>query len=146
MLPVAGADQSKRLVPDELRQPAAPLLPPFPARPQGRRAAPCDKRAVYTAVVYVLTSGGAWRSAPTFATSPATAHRRFAVRTTSHSSAAYPPSGPAGDHGGAYPSNSARTRRTSVPNPWPGCASAGSPRASHGPASSPANALVGRCL
>lgn len=59
------------------------------------------------------------------------------------SSAAYPPSGPAGDHGGADPSNSARTRRTSPPNTWPGCASAGSSPASRGPASSPANASVG---
>lgn len=38
------------------------------------------------------------------------------------SSATYLPLGPAGDHGGAAPSNSARTRRTSPPNTWPGCA------------------------
>lgn len=33
----------------------------------------------------------------------------------------------------AAPSNSARTRRTSPANTWPGCASAGSSRASRGP-------------
>ncbi|MFJ8361748.1 transposase [Streptomyces sp. NPDC093984] len=44
--------------------------------------APCDERAVFTAVVYALTSGCAWRHLPpTFGTSPATAHRRFTVWT-----------------------------------------------------------------
>jgi transposase len=37
---------------------------------------------VFTAVVYVLTSGCAWRHLPpTFGTSSATAHRRFTVWT-----------------------------------------------------------------
>ncbi|MFI6058219.1 transposase [Streptomyces sp. NPDC051286] len=77
-----GADLSKRLVPDELRELAAPLLPSFAARPQGGGTAPCDERTVFTAVVYALTSGCAWRHLPpTFGTSPATAHRRFTVRT-----------------------------------------------------------------
>ncbi|WP_405435243.1 transposase [Streptomyces avidinii] len=77
-----GADPSKRLVPDELRQPTAPLLPSFAARPQGGATAPCDERAVFTAVLYALTSGCAWRHLPpTFGTSPATAHRRFTVWT-----------------------------------------------------------------
>ncbi|MFJ8613591.1 transposase [Streptomyces sp. NPDC093675] len=72
-----GADPSKRLVPDELWELAAPLLPPFAARPQGGGTAPCDERAVYA-----LTSGCAWRHLPpTFGTSPATAHRRFTVWT-----------------------------------------------------------------
>ncbi|GAA0932938.1 hypothetical protein GCM10009574_000260 [Streptomyces asiaticus] len=61
---------------------SAPLLPSFAARPQGGGTAPCDERAVFTAVVYVLTSGCAWRHLPpTFGTSPATAHRRFTVWT-----------------------------------------------------------------
>jgi transposase len=35
---------------------------------------------VFTAVLYALTSGCAWRHLPpTFGTSPATAHRRFTV-------------------------------------------------------------------
>ncbi|MFD4973779.1 IS5 family transposase [Streptomyces sp. NPDC058424] len=81
-MPVAGADLSKRLVPDELWELAAPLLPSYAARPQGGGTAPCDERAVFTAVVYVLTSGCAWRHLPpTFGTSPATAHRRFTVWT-----------------------------------------------------------------
>jgi transposase len=78
MMPVVGADLSKRLVPDELWELAAPLLPSFAARPQGGGTAPCDERAVFTAVVYALTNGCAWRHLPpTFGTSPATAHRRF---------------------------------------------------------------------
>ncbi|WP_373306575.1 IS5 family transposase [Streptomyces mirabilis] len=77
-----GADLSKRLVPDELWELAAPLLPSFAARPQGGGTAPCDERAVFTAVGYALTSGCAWRHLPpTFGTSPATAHRRFTVWT-----------------------------------------------------------------
>lgn len=37
---------------------------------------------MFTAVVYALTSGCAWRHLPpTFGTSPATAHRRFTVWT-----------------------------------------------------------------
>ncbi|MEV7069226.1 IS5 family transposase [Streptomyces collinus] len=81
-MPVVGADLSKRLVPDELWELVAPLLPSFAARPQGGGTAPCDERAVFTAVVYVLTSGCAWRHLPpTFGTSSATAHRRFTVWT-----------------------------------------------------------------
>ncbi|MCZ0984555.1 IS5 family transposase [Streptomyces diastatochromogenes] len=76
------ADLSKRLIPDELWEPAAPFLPSFAARPQGGGTAPCDERAVFTAVVYALTSGCAWRHLPTtFGTSPATAHRPFTVWT-----------------------------------------------------------------
>lgn len=41
-----------------------------------------DERAVFTAVVYVLTSGCAWRHLPeTFGVSPATVHRRFSAWT-----------------------------------------------------------------
>lgn len=82
MLPVVGADLSKRLVPGELWELDAPLLPSFAARPQGDGTAPCDARTVFTAVVYALTSGCAWRHLPpTFGTSPITAHRRFTVWT-----------------------------------------------------------------
>ncbi|MFE7313396.1 transposase [Streptomyces sp. NPDC057555] len=62
------------MLPDELRALVAPLLPPlvrFAAA--GRRTAPREERAVFTAVVYVLTSGCAWRHLPeTFGVSPAT--------------------------------------------------------------------------
>ena len=77
-----GVDLSQRLVPDGLWDLAAPLLPSFASRPQGGGTAPLDERAVFTAVVYVLTSGCAWRHLPpTFGVSPATAHRRFSVWT-----------------------------------------------------------------
>lgn len=77
-----GADLSQRLVPDQLWEPVAPLLPSFVVRPQDGGTAPCGERAVFTAVVYVLTSGCAWRHLPpTFGTSSATAHRRFTAWT-----------------------------------------------------------------
>jgi transposase len=77
-----GVGLSQRLVPDELWSLVAPLLPSFAPHPQGGGTAPCDERAVFTAVVYVLTSGCAWRHLPeTFGVSPATAHRRFSVWT-----------------------------------------------------------------
>jgi transposase len=73
---------SKRLVPDELWALAEPLLPAFTARPQGGGTAPADERAVFTAVVFVLTSGCAWRMLPPwFGVSVPTAHRRFSVWT-----------------------------------------------------------------
>lgn len=76
------ADLSKRLVPDELWELVAPLLPSFAARPQGGGTAPRDERAVFTAVAYIPTSGCAWRYLPeSFGVSPATAHRRFSVWT-----------------------------------------------------------------
>ncbi|MGW3917029.1 transposase, partial [Streptomyces sp. NPDC005070] len=82
MTPAVDSDLSKRLVPDELWELVASLLPSFAARPQGGGTAPRDERAVFTAVVYVLTSGCAWRHLPpTFDTSSATAHRRFTVWT-----------------------------------------------------------------
>lgn len=82
MMRFVGAYLSKRLVPDELWELAAPLLPSFAARPQGGGTAPRDERAVFTAVVYVLTSGCSWRQLPAaFGTSAATAHRRFTVWT-----------------------------------------------------------------
>ncbi|MGJ3561188.1 IS5 family transposase [Streptomyces sp. INA 01156] len=77
-----GVGLSQRLVPDELWSLAAPLLPSLSSRPQGGGTAPVDERAVFTAVVYVLTSDCAWRHLPeTFGVSPATAHRRFSAWT-----------------------------------------------------------------
>ncbi|MEG8180030.1 transposase [Nocardia terpenica] len=69
---------SKRLVADELWELVEPLLPPFEPRPQGGGTAPVDERAVFTAVVYMLTSGCAWRMLPpSFGVTVPTAHRRF---------------------------------------------------------------------
>ncbi|WP_438803071.1 IS5 family transposase [Frankia tisae] len=71
-----------RLVPDELWELVEPLLPSFTPRPQGGGTAPVEERAVFTAVVYVLTSGYAWRHLPpSFGVSAPTAHRRFQVWT-----------------------------------------------------------------
>ncbi|WP_367040162.1 transposase [Streptomyces sp. Je 1-332] len=75
-------DLARRLVPDELWELTAPLLPPFAPRTQGGGTAPRDERAVFTSVVYVLTSGCPWRSTPSaFGVPPATAHRRFTAWT-----------------------------------------------------------------
>ena len=46
-----------RLVPDELWKLVAPLIPRFTPRRQGGGTAPVDDRAVFTAIVFVLTSG-----------------------------------------------------------------------------------------
>ena len=74
---------SRRLVPDELWEVVAPLIPEFKPRPQGGGTAPLEDRAVFTAVVFVLVSGCAWRHLPpSFGVPPATAHRRFTAWTT----------------------------------------------------------------
>ncbi|MFT7836780.1 IS5 family transposase [Saccharothrix sp. BKS2] len=69
---------SSRLVPDELWALVQPLIPKFRRRPQGGGTAPVDDRAVFTAIVFVLTSGCRWRDLPpSFGVSAPTAHRRF---------------------------------------------------------------------
>jgi transposase len=69
---------AKRLVPDGLWEVMAPLIPPAPVRAQGGGRARVDDRAVFTAIVYVLTSGCAWRHLPgEFGVTTPTAHRRF---------------------------------------------------------------------
>ncbi len=73
---------SLRLVPDELWELVEPLIPVFASRPQGGGTAPVDARAVFTAIVYVLTSGCAWRDLPpSFGVPFQTAHRRFSQWT-----------------------------------------------------------------
>ncbi|WP_353963134.1 transposase [Streptomyces sp. NBC_01142] len=77
-----AVDLSRRLVPDGLWELAAPLLPRFTSRPQSGGTKPVDERAVFAAVVYVLTSGCAGRHLPpTFGVSPATVHRIRGVLT-----------------------------------------------------------------
>ncbi|MEU1226191.1 transposase [Streptomyces sp. NPDC005828] len=56
-----GGDLSARFVPDDLWAMVGPVLPFFRSRLQGGGTAPIDQRAVFAAVVYVLTSGFAWR-------------------------------------------------------------------------------------
>ena len=69
---------SRRLVPDELWELVRPLIPPVKSRPQGGGRARVDDRMVFTAIVYVLTSGCAWRDLPPhFGVTVPTAHRRF---------------------------------------------------------------------
>ncbi|MBB5953940.1 transposase [Saccharothrix tamanrassetensis] len=81
-LVVMGDNLSRRLVPDPLWRTVASLLPGFGPRPQGGGTAPRDGRDVFTAVVFVLTGGCAWRRLPpAFGVSPATAHRRFLAWT-----------------------------------------------------------------
>jgi transposase len=71
-----------RLVPDELWEIVGPLIPGFEPRTQGGGTAPTDDRAVFTAIVFVLTSGCAWRHLPpSFGVTVPTAHRRFATWT-----------------------------------------------------------------
>jgi transposase len=69
---------SLRLVPDELWALVEPLVPKFLPRPQGGGTAPLPDRAVFTAIVYVLSSGCSWRDLPpSFGVPFQTAHRRF---------------------------------------------------------------------
>src|SRR3954453_4981669 len=70
------------LVPDGLWEIVEPLIPPQPQRPQGGGTRYVDDRAVFTAIVYVLTTGCAWRHLPAeFGVSKAAAHRRFVAWT-----------------------------------------------------------------
>jgi transposase len=69
---------AKRLVPDGLWEIVEPLIPVAPRRAQGGGIARADDRAVLGAIVFVLTSGWAWRLLPpTFGVSHLSAHRRF---------------------------------------------------------------------
>lgn len=77
-----SSDLALRLVPDELWAIVEPLVPGFTPRRQGGGTAPVDARAVFTAIVYVLTSGCAWRHLPgEFGVTVPTAHRRFTAWT-----------------------------------------------------------------
>jgi transposase len=70
------------LVSDELWAIVEPLIPGFTPRRQGGGTAPVDDRAVFTAIVYVVTSGSAWRQLPScFGVDFRTAHRRFTTWT-----------------------------------------------------------------
>jgi transposase len=73
---------SRRLVPDDLSALVEPLIPPGKTRPQGGGMSRVNDRAVFTAIVFVLTSGCAWQYLPpSFGVTVPTAHRRFAERT-----------------------------------------------------------------
>lgn len=69
---------SRRLLPDELWELAWPLIPLPKVRPQGGGRSRVGDRAVFVAVVFVLTSGCAWRRLPdSFGIAVPTAYRRF---------------------------------------------------------------------
>lgn len=71
-------DLSHRLVPDGLWVLVEPLIPVAPIRPQGGGRPRVDDRAMFTAIVFVPTSGCAWRHLPpSFGVKYQTAHRRF---------------------------------------------------------------------
>ena len=53
---VMGSSLAPRLVPDDLWKLVEPLLPRFETRPQGGGTSPVEDRAVFTAVVYMLTA------------------------------------------------------------------------------------------
>ncbi len=52
------------IVPDGLWEVVEPLLPAARVRPQGGGTANLDDEAVFAAIVYVLTTGCAWRHLP----------------------------------------------------------------------------------
>ncbi|MFE0177177.1 transposase [Streptomyces sp. NPDC059002] len=69
---------SQRLVPDELWVLVEPLIPRIRARPQIAGTTPAEARAVFTAMVYVVTSGCAWQDLPpSFGVAFQAAQRRF---------------------------------------------------------------------
>lgn len=68
-----------RLVPDGLWETVAPLIPAAPRRRQGGGIARIEDRAAFTAIVFVLSTGCAWRHLPPgFGVSPAVARVRRA--------------------------------------------------------------------
>ncbi|WP_093618499.1 IS5 family transposase [Streptomyces indicus] len=68
----------ERLVPDGLWEIFEDVAPEPPVRVQGGGRRRCDDRAVLAAIVFVATSGCAWRQLPpVFGASWQTVHRRF---------------------------------------------------------------------
>lgn len=67
-----------RLVPAALWNLVEPLIPPVKIRRQGGGRSRVSDRAIFTAIVFVLTSGCAWRHLPSsFGVTVPTVHRRF---------------------------------------------------------------------
>lgn len=77
-VPTSADALARRLVPDEVWAIARPLLPPTRPRSQGGGRPRSGERECLTAVVFVIASGGSWRSIPaSLGVAVATAHRRF---------------------------------------------------------------------
>ncbi|MER5325483.1 IS5 family transposase [Streptosporangium roseum] len=69
----------QRLVPDKLWELFQRVVPPAPTRPQGGGRRRVDDRVILAAIVYVATTGCAWRQLPpVFGASWQTVNRRFA--------------------------------------------------------------------
>jgi transposase len=69
---------SRRLVLDGFWEITEPLIPVSPKRAQGGGIQRVGDRQVFAAIVFVLTTGCAWRYLPpTFGVSHQTVHRRF---------------------------------------------------------------------
>jgi transposase len=69
---------SSRLVPPSLWAVVEPLIPPVKVRHQGGGRGRVGNRTVFTAIVFVLASGCAWRHLPpSFGVTVPTAHRRY---------------------------------------------------------------------
>ncbi|CAL9675367.1 hypothetical protein SUDANB105_07840 [Streptomyces sp. enrichment culture] len=67
-------------MPDGLWDIAKPLIPEQRTRPQSGGTANTPDETVFTAVIYVLVGGCAWRALPPcFSVSKSTAHRRFLI-------------------------------------------------------------------
>ncbi len=68
----------ERPVPDGLWEIFQTVAPEPPVRAQGGDRRRCDDRAVLAAIIFVATSGRAWRQLPpVFGASWQTVHRRF---------------------------------------------------------------------
>ncbi|WP_375256756.1 transposase [Streptomyces sp. MNP-20] len=143
---------SRRLVRDELRESAGPLLPSlYSTRPPGGGTAPVDERAMCTAVVYVLTGGRAWRHLPKiFEASPAEARRRCTAWAEATQEWRQPHrkvldglgSGCPPDALGAGTAGAAPAASSAPPSTSPDCENAPSSRASAAPGSTPASGSV----
>lgn len=109
---------SLRLVPDELWALVEPLVPEFRPRPQGGGTAPVEAHAVFTAIVYVLTSGCAWRDLPpSFGVPFQTAHRRFSTWAKDGSGASANTSPSPACQGTRRSSTTVHEARSPVPQP-----------------------------
>lgn len=81
--PTQPGTLAERLVPDELWDAIHPLFPPKKVRPQGGGAKRSDDRPLLVGIVYITTTGTAWRKVPPWCgVAHASLYRRFTEWTT----------------------------------------------------------------